>query len=220
MQKMADRMPATLSGGQQQRVALARALAPRPRLLLLDEPFANLDAGLRETLGSEVRRIIEGEGVSALLVTHDRRQALGLADTLAVLGPPTEGASSTILQVGTPHELYQRPACQQVAEMTGELLCLAGHVNGSVAATPLGELAVDARLEGSVTLGVRPEQLRFEPGSGDHTIETCRCEGGTWRVVVEGPCGIVSIPTGSDQPPTPGTRGRLHVSGPPLVWKA
>ena len=78
----------------------------------------------------------------------------------------------------------------------------------------------DTRLEGAVTLGVRPEQLRFEPGSGDHTIKTCRYEGGAWRLFVDGPCGVVSIVAGPGEPPAAGIHGSLHVSGTPIAWKA
>ncbi len=93
-----------LSGGQQQRVALARALAPTPELVLLDEPFSNLDASLRDRLRSEVRQILADAGVTALFVTHDQAEALSIADTVAVMN---EGL---IEQVGTPEEAYSRPA--------------------------------------------------------------------------------------------------------------
>ena len=103
MQDFADQKPALLSGGQQQRVALARALAPKPEIVLLDEPFAALDAELRERLREDVKRILKAEGATAILVTHDQEEALSLADRVAVL------RSGQIVQVGTPQEIYSAP---------------------------------------------------------------------------------------------------------------
>lgn len=121
---LAERYPHELSGGQQQRVALARALAPRPQLLLLDEPFSNLDVVLRESLAQEVRAILKQEGTTALLVTHDQQEAFALADNVGVMH------QGKIEQWGKPHELYQRPASAYIAEFIG-----AGVL---VAATALG----------------------------------------------------------------------------------
>ncbi|NCW22670.1 MAG: ABC transporter ATP-binding protein, partial [Actinobacteria bacterium] len=104
MEEFASRMPQELSGGQVQRVALARALAPRPKLVLLDEPFSALDAELRGQLREEVRQVLRAEGATAVLVTHDQEEALSLADRVAVL---REGK---IIQVGSPSEIYNSPA--------------------------------------------------------------------------------------------------------------
>src|SRR5690554_1211530 len=109
LQEDVKKYPHQLSGGQQQRVALARALAPRPDLVLLDEPFSNLDARLRAHLREEVRGILEEVGATAVLVTHDREEALTLADQVAVMG------AGRILQVGSPEELYRQPATPGVA---------------------------------------------------------------------------------------------------------
>ena len=106
--------PHELSGGQMQRVALARALAPRPQLLLLDEPFSNLDVELRERLSIEVRAILKGLGTTALLVTHDQREAFVMADYVGVMN---EGV---IAQWDTPYSLYHRPATRFVADFVGE----------------------------------------------------------------------------------------------------
>ncbi|QLG87840.1 ABC transporter ATP-binding protein [Chitinibacter bivalviorum] len=103
-----------LSGGQQQRVALARALAPQPRLLLLDEPFSNLDVELRERLGQEVRAILKATGTTAILVTHDQREAFAMADQIGVM------ADGKICQWGTPYDLYHEPADRFVANFIGE----------------------------------------------------------------------------------------------------
>jgi iron(III) transport system ATP-binding protein len=124
LDRLARSYPHELSGGQQQRVALARALAPRPRLLLLDEPFSNLDVDLRERLSLEVREILKRFGATAILVTHDQHEAFAMADEIGVMN---EGR---IEQWATPYELYHRPATQFVADFVGQGVFLAGHVVG------------------------------------------------------------------------------------------
>ena len=109
-----DKYPHEISGGQQQRVALARALAPRPELLLLDEPFSNLDVDLRERLSLEVREIIKASGATAILVTHDQHEAFAMADEIGVLH---EGH---IQQWDSPYNLYHRPANRFVADFVGQ----------------------------------------------------------------------------------------------------
>lgn len=121
----ARRYPHQLSGGQQQRVALARALAPRPRLLLLDEPFSNLDVELREKLSIEVRDILKHEGITALLVTHDQHEAFAVADRVAVMH------AGVIQQWGTPYELYHRPRNRFVADFIGQGVLLPGVVRSA-----------------------------------------------------------------------------------------
>jgi iron(III) transport system ATP-binding protein len=118
----ARRHPHELSGGQQQRVALARALAPQPRLLLLDEPFSNLDAELRERLAAEVRQVLHASGTTALLVTHDQHEAFAMADQIGVM------ADGRIQQWDTPYALYHRPANRRVAGFIGQGAFVAGRV--------------------------------------------------------------------------------------------
>jgi iron(III) transport system ATP-binding protein len=142
-----------LSGGQQQRVALARALAPTPELILLDEPFSNLDATLRDRLRQEVREILAQAGVTTLFVTHDQEEALSLADQVAVM------RDGRIEQAGTPEEIYSRPASRWMAEFVGEIEVLAGHAQGGRAECELGSLPSDAGIEGAVDVLVRPESL-------------------------------------------------------------
>jgi iron(III) transport system ATP-binding protein len=111
---MAARYPHELSGGQQQRVALARALAPRPTLLLMDEPFSNLDVALRERLSTEVRDLLKAEGISGILVTHDQHEAFAVSDRVGVMH---EGR---ILQWDSPYKLYHEPAGRFVADFVGQ----------------------------------------------------------------------------------------------------
>lgn len=118
----ADNAPHRLSGGQQQRVALARALAPRPRLLLLDEPFSSLDVDLRERLSIEVRDILKLEGITALLVTHDQHEAFAMADRIGVMN------DGVIQQWDNPYNLYHRPKTRFVADFVGEGVLLPGRV--------------------------------------------------------------------------------------------
>lgn len=132
-------MPHQLSGGQQQRVALARALAPRPRLLLLDEPFSSLDVSLRQQLGQEVRRILKTSATTALLVTHDQQEAFILADEVGVM------MRGSLLQWAPPYQLYHQPATPQVADFIGEQVWLQGEVqpDGCVL-TELGRLCTQS----------------------------------------------------------------------------
>ncbi len=118
----ADKFPHQLSGGQQQRVALARALAPKPRMLLMDEPFSSLDIELRERLAIEVRSILKREGMTAMIVTHDQHEAFAMADHVGVM---VEGA---IAQWDTPYNLYHRPANRFVADFIGQGIFLPGTV--------------------------------------------------------------------------------------------
>ncbi|HIO19477.1 MAG TPA: ABC transporter ATP-binding protein, partial [Phycisphaerales bacterium] len=114
MGHLAERKPNELSGGQQQRVALARAIVVEPDVLLLDEPLSNLDAKLRLEMRSEIRRICTNIGMTTVYVTHDQKEALSIADRLAIL------KDGQVMQVGTPKEIYQAPVTQFVAEFIGE----------------------------------------------------------------------------------------------------
>ena len=124
--ELADRKPNELSGGQQQRVALARTLVVEPGCLLLDEPLANLDARLRRDMRSEIRRVCKESGLTAIYVTHDRQEALSMADRFAVL------RDGCLLQVGTPREIYRRPKSAFVAEFIGETNFVPGRVKDAI----------------------------------------------------------------------------------------
>lgn len=151
------RFPHELSGGQRHRVALARALAPRPDVLLLDEPFSALDAGLRAGLRAQVRDVLRSSGTTALLVTHDQTEALSMADSVAVM---TDGRMA---QVGTPEEVYRRPVTPTVAAFVGDAVLLGGRWSQGRVRCALGEVAAEGGAVGSdgawVRVLVRPEQI-------------------------------------------------------------
>ncbi|MDI6104165.1 ABC transporter ATP-binding protein [Actinoplanes sp. NEAU-A12] len=151
------RMPHQLSGGQQQRVALARALAPRPRLVLLDEPFSALDAGLRASLRQDVRQALRRDGATAVLVTHDQAEALSLADHVVVM------RAGRVVQDGPPTEVYATPTDHWVARFVGDAVLLTGVVRAGHAHTAIGAAPVHADADGEVTVLLRPEQVRITP---------------------------------------------------------
>jgi iron(III) transport system ATP-binding protein len=166
------RRPGELSGGQQQRVALARALAPRPSVVLLDEPFSALDATLRAHLREDVRGVLRAAGATAVLVTHDQEEALSFADRVAVM------RDGTLAQVADPVTLYQHPADLQVAEFVGESVLLPAELlvdGGRRARCALGELVVDGagpRLRaGAAQAVIRPEQLELRAPDGGSGAE-------------------------------------------------
>ena len=176
MEPMANRKPSEISGGQQQRVALARALAPRPRVLLLDEPLSALDLKLRKEMQSELKRLQTETGITFVFVTHDQEEALTMSDRIAVM------SAGKILQLGAPADIYHRPAVRFVADFIGETnfldLPVAQVADGVATLTLPGGTTVTADLpEGlapkpgeTVTTVIRPEQAQLvEPGAGDMT---------------------------------------------------
>ena len=155
-----QRMPHQLSGGQQQRVAMARALAAEPVLMLLDEPFSNLDPSIRQRVRAEVKALIHQVGITAVFVTHDQEEALSLAEQVAVM------IDGRIHQVGTPREVYTAPATRAVGDFIGEANFLPAEVRGTVADCELGHIAARAGLEGRVEVMVRAEDLDLDPRGG------------------------------------------------------
>jgi iron(III) transport system ATP-binding protein len=160
---LGQRTPDQLSGGQQQRVALARALAPQPEVILLDEPFSNLDADLRAAVREDVRQILRMAGMTAVLVTHDQEEALSIADRVAVM------LDGKIVQVGSPEELYHRPASRMIADFIGDVQFLPGEASGRRARTVLGDIPLHGAFDGPVDVMLRPEMLRLSPvGAPEH----------------------------------------------------
>jgi iron(III) transport system ATP-binding protein len=163
----ARRYPHQLSGGQQQRVALARALAIRPEIVLLDEPFASLDAHLRASVRADVQQLLREAGTTAVLVTHDQDEALSTADLVAVL------RDGTIAQCDAPQDLYARPIDADMARFIGDANLVEGVLDGGAVDTLLGRLAVEPGAgwgagpppaHGPVTVLVRPEQVELGVG--------------------------------------------------------
>lgn len=159
MVEVAQRYPHQLSGGQQQRVALARAIAPRPDVLLLDEPFSSLDAELRPQLAQEVRDLLKREGVTALLVTHDQQEAFAFADQVGVL------QAGILHQWDTPYGIYHRPASRFVAEFIGQGSVIAAHVEHRMLYGSLGVLGEVAAENRAVQVLLRPDDLVYDPAS-------------------------------------------------------
>ena len=149
------RMPNQLSGGQQQRVALARALAPRPDLVLLDEPFSNLDPHLRSQVRDEVRDILRAAGATVVLVTHDQEEALTLADRVAIM------FDGRIAQIDRPETVYHRPIDRRVAEFIGDAQFVSGTANGETVSTVLGDIPLLRELHGEVDVLIRPEMIEL-----------------------------------------------------------
>ncbi|MDR3505033.1 MAG: ABC transporter ATP-binding protein [Acidocella sp.] len=179
----ASRAPQQLSGGEQQRVALARALAPHPRLLLLDEPFSALDAGLRAETRAAVASALRAAGATAILVTHDQAEALAMGNRVGVM---QRGA---LAQLSAPVELYRRPATPELAAFVGEAVFLPGQAMGGHAHTALGVFPLAApAAPGAVRVMLRPEQIRL---SAVPIPEAARADVG--EITYYGPDAMVAL---------------------------
>jgi iron(III) transport system ATP-binding protein len=205
------RMPAELSGGQQQRVALARAMAPRPSLLLLDEPFSSLDAALRASVREEVRAILLAAEQTALLVTHDQEEALSITDRVGVM------FAGTLHQLADPQTLYRAPATREVATFVGDADLVPGTRAGQfLVDTPFGRLATEAPvLAEHVTVLVRPEAVELRRADdGDAVVRHVTYFGHDALVeaVRDDGCTLRTRRTGGDPLPR-GTRVRARVEG-------
>jgi iron(III) transport system ATP-binding protein len=168
LEAQGDSYPDELSGGQQQRVALARSLAPEPEVLLLDEPFSNLDVDLRVKMREEVRRILKETGVTAISVTHDQEEALSISDRVAVMN------DGRIEQVGDPEQVFQQPESRFVAGFLGHASFLPGYVHGGEVTTGLGPIPREQinGLAGTydrtrIDVLVRPDDIRAIPVDGE-----------------------------------------------------
>lgn len=169
LQGLDKRMPHELSGGQQQRVALARALAPSPQIMLLDEPFSNLDANLRLQVREDVRQILSEAGVTTVLVTHDQEEAFSLADEVGVM------LDGSLQQIASPRDVYQFPMTRRVAQFVGDANFLHGEADGHTAMCGLGRIPLQNSVSGSVEILIRPENFSVEPlqelQDGNGTVE-------------------------------------------------
>jgi putative spermidine/putrescine transport system ATP-binding protein len=190
IEELAGRHVDALSGGQRQRVALARALAPQPRVLLLDEPLAALDAKLRETLRVEIDELLRSLGITAVYVTHDQGEAMALGDRIVVM------EHGRVAQIGSPREIYLHPANRFVAEFVGSLNCLRGTVRDGMLAVPGGRIPFE-HPDGEAELFFRPEDALAVTREGAGLvgrIARAHFLGDRLRLIVdgigEGPCII------------------------------
>jgi inositol-phosphate transport system ATP-binding protein len=182
-----DRRPSQLSGGQQQRVALARALVKRPHLLLLDEPLSNLDASLRLTMRTEIRRIQRELGVTTILVTHDQIEATTMADRIVVMN------GGRIEQEGTAKDLYERPETLFVASFVGSppINLIDGHVADGQIKVREATLKLAGSAAGDIVLGIRPESLQVNASGMPSTIIAAEPMGREVLYSAEGALGLV-----------------------------
>ncbi len=220
---MAERRPHQLSGGQQQRVALARALARKPKLMLLDEPFSALDAGLREHMRRAVARLLSDANITTVLVTHDQGEALSFADQVAVL------RDGRLVQAGTPQDLYFRPRDEQTAFFLGEAVVLDADIEGDAAECVLGRINLDARHpSGPARVMIRPEQFSMSDTKSEK-IGSVGCPGEITYVEFSGAAWTVSVSVAGGPPitvkvnsalvPKVGDRVRIDVTGKAHVLK-
>ncbi len=182
---LADRHPHTLSGGQQQRAALARALAPRPTVMLLDEPFSGLDTRLREQVREDALRALKEHGAATLMVTHDPHEAMAMGDRIAVM------RAGRIMQVGTPASLYVAPHSAFVAAFLGDVNRFVGTVERGTVATPLGRIDARGHAGGQVMeVMVRPEWVRLAPATDR---DGAQARGTVRRARLLGPNTLVEV---------------------------
>jgi iron(III) transport system ATP-binding protein len=228
MQDFSSARPQELSGGQQQRVALARALAPRPELLLLDEPFSALDASMRVSLRAEVRELLKSLGTTSVMVTHDQEEALSIADRVAVM------RDGRLVQMATPEELYQNPADLAIARFVGDAVELPAEWSGSESIdTSLGRIAVQRCTNdapGEIVAVFRPEQLSVVGAGSIDGSHTGSALGTVTRVSYHGHDSLVHVRLATGQDITvrvagkavnsPGESVRVLVNGSASIFPA
>lgn len=198
----AERLPAELSGGQQQRVALARAIAPRPPILLLDEPFSNLDAALRDRLRGQVLARLSAERTAVLMVTHDQSEALQTADRLAVMH------AGALLRVDSAEAIYRDPTTAFVANFLGGTNVLDGVGDGQQVQTILGALALQAA--GPLTVSVRPHDVEVVvDATGNATVDTRTYGGHEALLTLQMDDALIRARVGPDHTALVGDRVRV-----------
>jgi iron(III) transport system ATP-binding protein len=217
----AGRRPSELSGGEQRRVSLARALAPRPKLVLLDEPFSALDAALRVETRAAVVRALTEEGTTGVLVTHDQAEALSMGSQVAVL------RQGSLVQTAAPRDLYQTPVDLGIAQFVGEAVVLPGQARNSVVDCALGTLQLLRPATGAVDVMLRPEQLQLLANGiaagdapladvissayfGGQTLVTLRLHGGEHL--------SITAATSTQDPPAAGTAIHIAVTGAVMAY--
>lgn len=208
------KMPDQLSGGQLQRVAIARTLAASPSLILMDEPFSNLDKKLGIELRNELKSIFKEEGLASILVTHDQQEALAYADKVAVM------KSGKILQIGSPEDLYLFPLSIEVAEFLGNCQFIEGEATGNSAETSLGTLELARPLNGAVKVLVRPENISAEVSEqGEFTVQEMTFLGSTRVLQVTDGEKVLRVSVPSHQNIIAGSKLKIKVNSPVAAFK-
>jgi putative spermidine/putrescine transport system ATP-binding protein len=221
--ELGARFPFQLSGGQQQRVALARALAPKPQVLLLDEPLSALDAKVRVSLRNEIRAIQRDLGITTIFVTHDQEEAMSISDRIVVMN------GGIAEQVGAPHEIYNRPATKFVANFVGVLNTFEGQIEDPEAGRiliegrpmMLAERGLAGRAGDPVTVALRPEALHLGRAEGAETVLPAQIDEVNFlgsiirlRATVAGRQVSLDTFNRADQHPPPvGSKAEISLSG-------
>ncbi|HYE44644.1 MAG TPA: ABC transporter ATP-binding protein [Caulobacter sp.] len=198
----AEARPSDLSGGEQQRVALARALAPRPGVVLLDEPFSSLDGPLRDQMRGSVLEVLRASGAAVLIVTHDPEEALRMGDRLALM------QAGRILQTGTPQDCYRRPVSVDAARLLGEANALPAKVGRGSAVTAYGTIPADA--EGNMVIA-RPEALRLSDDGVEAEVLESRFLGASTRLRLLAGDHVAAARVPSGEAPAVGDRVRVRL---------
>jgi iron(III) transport system ATP-binding protein len=204
---LADRYAHQLSGGQQQRVAMARALGPKPHVLLLDEPFSNLDTEMRLAMRIEVRNLLKALGTTAILVTHDQQEAMTVADRMAVM------LNGRIEQIDVPEIVYHYPATRSVANFVGQGTFVPATIAGAIAESDVGRFELEEQgAQEQVDLLIRPRDVSLEVDPDGVAVVTSRTfHGAETTYVIQLPCGVQLQ---SNQPSyvsiSPGARVRVR----------
>jgi multiple sugar transport system ATP-binding protein len=219
IEHLLDRRPAQLSGGQRQRVAMGRALARDPQLFLFDEPLSNLDAKLRVEMRAEIKRLHQVSGITSVYVTHDQIEAMTLGSRIAVM------KDGILQQIGTPDDIYRRPANTYVAGFIGSptMNFIAGHASGTgadgVFSFEGGSLKLACPVSGAVTLGQRPEHIHLADDATWHgQVTLVEPTGADTYVVVKTGVGLITVRTAPNTPVKVGDNVGLSVSSNHNNW--
>ena len=205
LESLANAYPHQTSGGQQQRVALARAFAPKPNVMLLDEPFASIDAVARRKLRSEIRLLIKNRGVATVIVTHDPEEALALGDRIAVMD------AGTVIEAATPKQLFDTPSTPQGAAIFPGAQTVDGEIEKGVLMTPFGECVIERSPGRKRVVAVDGAFTVIADGAGPLTVSDCRFHGESWRVQAVEPLQQRTVSGVSREPLSAGSSARLEI---------
>ena len=204
---LSGRLPSELSGGQQQRVAVARAIVQQPDVLLFDEPLSNVDAKLRRKVRGEIRDLQKRFGLTAVYVTHDQEEALAVSDRIVVM------QAGRIAQIGTPRDLYERPASPFVADFIGDANLISGQVAGGRFRAADLDLPMEGT-DGNAQISLRPERIALAPGHSRPSgkVLSCTYLGSRWEYEIEtGFAELLASRPMTEPPIAPGTTVSLTI---------